>query len=118
MAPSGAGAVSGRRGGSVRPLQITQMVFDQSALCLVVEVLGQQFGRRLDREVHGLATQLGACDGDLIEIVTPQGAAALRGWARLEGVEPDLGLDRSALLVLGANPGDAVEIRCVPNAPR
>jgi N-methylhydantoinase B len=64
----------------------------------------------------GVADRLGVGDGDLIELSMPTSAAALRGWARIAstatGDSPSsLQLGPVGLAVLGAKPGDTVEIR-------
>jgi N-methylhydantoinase B len=63
------------------------------------------------------AARLGLAQGDLIEIVNPQGAAALRGWVQLTGNALSgngalhLGLGPIGHAALGTRPGDTVEIR-------
>ena len=65
----------------------------------------------------GVADRLGVGDGDLVELSMPSSAAALRGWAHITsptatGDSPaSLELGPMGLAVLGAKPGDTVEIR-------
>ncbi len=62
------------------------------------------------------AVQLGVEPGDLIELVNPHGAAALRGWVRIPdnpGTNDALALDLGPIghAVLGTQPGHTVEFR-------
>lgn len=64
-----------------------------------------------------LAAKLGVVDSDLIELATPHCGAALRVWARIGQQDGDgedvLRLGPHGFAVLGAKPGDRVEIRAV-----
>ena len=64
-----------------------------------------------------LADRLGIRGGDLVELTTPASGAALRGWARICDTADRLPLGPGAMAVLGARPGDAIEIRAVPRTP-
>lgn len=70
----------------------------------------------------GQAEGLGLAQGDLIEMVNPRGAAALRCWVRLiDGGEAGktalhLGLGPIGHAALGTRPGDTVEIRKLGSA--
>lgn len=66
---------------------------------------------------ENLADRLGIRGGDLVELTTPTSGAALRGWASIGGAADDLRLGPDAMAVLGARPGDAIEIRSVPRTP-
>jgi len=63
------------------------------------------------------ARQLAIEEGALIEIATSRCGASLRGWARIGNGE-GFAVDADALAVLGANPGDTVELRRVQREPR
>jgi N-methylhydantoinase B len=64
-----------------------------------------------------VARRLGIGDGDLIELAMPTSAAALRGWAQIASStatgdgRASLPLGPVGLAVLGARPGDTVEVR-------
>jgi hypothetical protein len=64
-----------------------------------------------------LAQKMGINESDLIELATPGCGAALRVWARIgqrEGDDEDtLHLGPQGFAVLGATPGERVEIRVV-----
>ena len=70
----------------------------------------------------GQAEGLGLAEGDLIEMVNPRGAAALRCWVRLiDGGEAGktalhLGLGPIGHAARGTRPGDTVEIRKLGSA--
>lgn len=66
---------------------------------------------------ENLASRLGIAGGDLVELTTPASGAALRGWASIGDAAEQLRLGPDALAVLGARPGDAIEIRSVPRTP-
>lgn len=65
---------------------------------------------RIPREVAEAAA---LADGDLLEVVSPDSAFALRGWARVDGEARRLHLGPSAIAVLGVRPGAIVEVRRV-----
>jgi N-methylhydantoinase B len=68
------------------------------------------------------AARLGLAPGDLVEMVNPHGAAALRGWVRLtDNTIPgdsaqSLGLGPVGHAALGTRAGDTVEIRKLGSA--
>ena len=62
------------------------------------------------------AQQLAVADGDLIELVTPDSAAPLRGWAQIGDGDAVL-IDAAGLAVLRAKAGDMAEIRVAPTVP-
>ncbi len=65
-----------------------------------------------------IAKQLEVARGDLVELSTPASSAALRGWAIIDSGTDTLQLGPQGRAVLGADPGDRVEIRAVPSCPR
>ena len=73
--------------------------------------------RRRIRLSEALARRLDIDNGALVEIATPACGAALRGWAEIAD-RTDLALSAEALAALGAQAGDAVEVRAVHVAPR
>ena len=66
---------------------------------------------------ENFAHRLGVGVGDLVELTTPASGAALRGWASIGAQAEQLRLGPGALAVLGARPGDTIEIRSVPRTP-
>lgn len=72
--------------------------------------------RRIDLPAR-LAQSLGVGEGDLVELTMPASAAALRGWVRIVATtaagatDTELPLGPAGLAVLGAKPGDDIEIR-------
>ena len=64
-----------------------------------------------------LANRLKIEEGDLIELTTPKCGASLRGWTIVKNRHTDLQLGPSAMAILGAHPGDEIEIRSVPRVP-
>ena len=64
-----------------------------------------------------LANRLKIEEGDLIELTTPKCGASLRGWTIVNNKHTDLQLGPSAMAILGAHPGDEIEIRSVPRVP-
>ena len=73
--------------------------------------------RRRIRLPAALARRLDIDSGALVEIATAACGAALRGWAEIAD-RTDLALSAEALAALGAQAGDAVEVRAVHIAPR
>ena len=73
--------------------------------------------RRRIRLPSDLARRLAIDSGALVEIATPACGAALRGWAEIAD-RTDLALSAEALAALGAQAGDAVEVRAVHVVPR
>jgi hypothetical protein len=64
-----------------------------------------------------MAGTLGVSDLDLVELSTPACGAALRAWVRIDDHAPACKLGPMGLAVLGAEPGDRVEIRAVAARP-
>ena len=66
---------------------------------------------------HALATRLGIADGGLVELLTGR-ATPVRGWAKLTGGASDaVTVGPESLRLIGAAPGEAVEIRVVRATP-
>ena len=64
-----------------------------------------------------LANDLNIVDGDLVEL-RGKAVAPLRGWARVEdSANSIISLGPTGMRLLGANPGDQLEIRAVQTAP-
>jgi N-methylhydantoinase B len=60
-----------------------------------------------------IAASLEIQQGDLIEAVTDSSGATLRGWAEIGAIEDQLPIGPRGMAILGANPGDLVELRAV-----
>ena len=66
---------------------------------------------------HALAARLGIDDGGLVELLTGR-ATPVRGWARIAGGASDaVTVGPESLRLIGAAPGEAVEIRVVRATP-
>jgi len=66
---------------------------------------------------HALAARLGIADGGLVELLTGR-ATPVRGWAKLTGGASDaVTVGPESLRLIGAAPGEAVEIRVVRATP-
>jgi N-methylhydantoinase B len=64
-----------------------------------------------------LANDLNIVDGDLVEL-RGKAVAPLRGWARVEdSANSIISLGPTGMRLLGADPGDQLEIRAVQTAP-
>lgn len=65
------------------------------------------------------ARRLGVTEGDLVELASPAGPGALRGWAHVgEAAESDaLRIGPMGLAALGRRPGEPVELRAVGPTP-
>ena len=63
------------------------------------------------------AERVGIAEGDLLEVSNHAGAAALRGWAHIEGAEEALRLGPLGIAALSAAPGDTVELRALSAGP-
>lgn len=72
--------------------------------------------RRLFVVPKGAADRLGVSDGALVEVVTGRGAP-LRAWARLGDADDALLLSPTSLRIIGAAPGDTVELRAARRSP-
>ena len=64
-----------------------------------------------------LAEKLGVGESSLVEVTSTGCGAALRAWARPGGPGAALKLGPRGLAVLGARPGDTVEVRAVVSEP-
>ena len=73
--------------------------------------------RRLISIPSALANDLNIVDGDLVEL-RGKAVAPLRGWARVEdSANSIISLGPTGMRLLGADPGDQLEIRAVQTAP-
>ena len=62
------------------------------------------------------ATKLGISDGDLVEALTGRGAP-LRAWAKLADGDDALLVSPTSLRIIGAAPGEEVELRATRRSP-
>ena len=72
--------------------------------------------RRRFRLSAALAVRLGIGDGALVELLTGR-ATPVRGWAKIDGGGETVTVGPESLRLIGAAPGEAVEIRAVRSAP-
>ena len=64
-----------------------------------------------------LANTLGVAPGDLIELLTNQGAP-LRAWARIEGDGNSVSVSATSIEILSANTGEPVQLRITSPQPQ
>lgn len=65
---------------------------------------------------RGAAAKLGIADGDLVEVLTGRGAP-LRAWAKFADGDEALLVSPTSLRIIGAAPGDEVELRATRRSP-